>query len=286
MTNTSNTAMDLSHLGLLSIAGKDAEKLLQGQLTCDLTEVCATQSRLGAHCNPQGRIISLFRLFNYQDQYYLQMPKELLPIAKAALQKYAVFYKVTISIDDTLQQAGYYADALRTRYPELPLENNAAICINDTLIIKIPGSVERYLLIGAHLDIENKIAESSWKMLDIRANIPAIYPETSEKFLPHEINLPLLNAVSFKKGCFTGQEIIARMEYRGKLKKHLYRAEVQSDDAPIRGADIFTGKETGGKLVDFCQLSYHHYELLVIAQDNPPTLSLDTDNQVIITLIA
>lgn len=207
--------IDLSYLGLLNITGPDAKRFLQGQLTCHLEEISLAHSQLGAHCNPAGRVISLFRLFLYQNSYYLQMPIPTVPLALAALQKYAIFFKVHLA------DASHYLKEIACHLRPDPPEQ--------------------------------------WHYLDLMANIPAIYPETSEKFLPHDINLPLLNAVSFNKGCFTGQEIIARMHYRGKLKKHLERQTIMTDQALQRGQLL-----EQGTLVDYCQIGYNQYEILII----------------------
>ncbi len=251
-TKTMNTTINLRHLGHICISGLDAKKFLQGQLTCNLDEITPTQSSLGAHCNPQGRVISLFRLFIFLDHYYLQMPRDMIPIALKALQKYAVFFKVKLTdASDELTSIGYLGDTL----PELPTE---------CLCIKEPGS--RYQLIGSSLEASDK--EQEWKKLDIAQGIPAIYPETSERFLPHDIDLPKLNAISFNKGCYTGQEIIARMQYRGKLKNRLFRAKVQTDLPLTRGNDIYLENKTCGSIVDFVQIDYNNYELLVIAQES------------------
>lgn len=229
---TMHTQQSNDDLGALQISGIDAKKFLQGQLTCNLEEVTESQSKLGAHCNPQGRIISLFHIYLHQESYYLLMPKSLIPIAQAALKKYAVFFKTELKdVSDTINSI------------DLPIEK-------------------------------------TWKTQAIANGIPFIYPETSEKFLPHEINLPNLGGVSFNKGCYTGQEIIARMQYRGKLKTHLYRAKTSSEAPPIRGADIYSNNEVAGTIVDYCQLSYNEHELLVIATEtasNQP-LSLDPSN--------
>jgi len=214
-----------TELGLLKITGEHTKQFLQGQLTCDVNEVTASQSQLGAHCNPQGRIISFFRLFTKNGDYYLQMPRELIPIAMSALQKYAVFFKTILT--DVSDDSTYASD---------------------------------------------------WKKRDIEQGIPAIYPETSEKFLPHDLNLPQLNAVSFTKGCYTGQEIIARMQYRGKLKKHLYRATVHTTLPLKRGSDIYLEGKSCGNIVDFCEMDNNRYELLVIAQEEDiQTQSLTID---------
>jgi folate-binding protein YgfZ len=217
----------LSHLGLLKVTGKDAHKLLQGQLTCNLDDIGKT-GLLGAHCNPQGRVLSLFRITAADDSYYLEMPAELLPIALQALKKYAVFYKVELSDASTeLEQS--------------------ALSFND------------------------------WKTSNIEAGIPAIYASTTGKLLPHEINLPDLNAVSFNKGCFTGQEIIARMHYRGQLKKRMYRARVSSKALPQPGADIYAAEGPAGTIVDSCQEADGSYQLLVVANQQNQQLFLDPD---------
>ena len=207
-----------SYFGLLSVSGVDAKRFLQGQLTCNLDDLSTSQSQLGAHCNPAGRVISLFRLFLYQDAYYLQMPKLMVPIAITALKKYVVFFKASLA--------------------------DASERINDLAEYCRPEPME------------------TWHYLDVMAGIPAIYPETSEKFLPHDLNLPQLNAVSFNKGCYTGQEIIARMHYRGKLKKQLCRLSLSTDLPLQRGQSI-----EQGTLVDYCQTGYNTYEILVITNE-------------------
>lgn len=205
--------------GLLKVSGRDAHKLLQGQLTCDVNDLSPTQPQLGAHCNPQGRIISLFYLFNYQGDYYLQMPRDMIDIALKALKKYAPFFKVELT------------DAS-----------------DESSIIES---------LGSHLPtfLENGVA--------------MIYPETSGVFLPHEINLPQLNGVSFNKGCYTGQEIIARMHYRGKLKNQLHLATCKSR-ALVRGNDIFDKNGIAGKIVD-----YVGNTLLILTRDASQPLFLD-----------
>lgn len=225
--------MTTNNSGFLSIVGENAKKFLQGQLTCNLDEVTAAESRLGAHCNPQGRVISLFRLFLQDGNYYMQMPRELIPVAMQALQKYAVFFKVTLT----------------------DVSNSFTSDRTDILL-----------------------RDSS----SISQGIPAIYPETSEKFLPHELNLPELNAISFNKGCYTGQEIIARMHYRGKLKTHLYKATVETKSPITRGADIYLEGKRSGSIVDFSEIAAGHYELLVIAQDSDvknQTLTVDPEEK-------
>lgn len=229
-----NDIVQFTHLGLLKIAGDGAKKLLQGQLTCHLDELSPTNSLLGAHCNPQGRIISLFRLFQLNDAYYLQMPRSLVPIAMAALKKYAVFFKVTLT------------DASDEFATVTPPDN--------------------------------------WHYSNIINKIPAIYPETTELFLPHELNLPELGAVSFTKGCYTGQEIIARMHYRGKTKNLLTAAEVKTNQTPKLGADIYHETGVAGTIVDVCEIAQHTFALLMTIKPCEH-LFLDAKRQITIRLL-
>lgn len=180
-----NTANNLS---LLKISGTDACKFLQGQLTNDVSALTDRQFTLSAHCNPQGRVISLFYLIFLNEVYYLLMPSDILPITLTALKKYAVFFKS--ALEDTTQE----------------LTNVLAQIGNPSLF-------------------------------DIHAGVPRIHPETSGAFLPHDINLDKLGAISFNKGCYTGQEIIARMQYRGKLKKRMQKATFATDHPPQPGVD-------------------------------------------------
>lgn len=188
-----------TELGLLKISGADASKFLQGQVTSDVTALANGQFTLSAHCNPQGRVISLFYLIHLNENYYLLMPRDMIALTQTALKKYAVFFK------STLEDA---TDELETILPQLN---------NPTLF-------------------------------DIHAGVPRIHPNTSGAFLPHDINLDQLGAISFEKGCYTGQEIIARMQYRGKLKKRMQSTKLDTAHPPQPGAD-----DNLGKIVDVSQ---------------------------------
>ena len=250
-----NNIAILNSLGTLKISGEKAKVFLQGQLTCDLNDISPTATRLGAHCNPQGRMISLFRIVFFQENYYLLMPKTLIPYAINGLKKYAVFYQVELQdVSDQWQIVGYVGDQLKNYIQGVPENINELTTLEDGFLFKI--SQKRYVMIGNLVFLKEipEISENEWKYLDILSSLPAIYPETSEKLLPHEINLPALNGVSFSKGCYTGQEIIARMQYRGKLKTELTSAHITSETPPTLGDAI----------VDFCKTGYNSYQVLMI----------------------
>lgn len=278
--------MDLSYLGLLKVSGARAKELLQGQLTCDLNEISTTHASLGAHCNPQGRMISLFRIWYSHDSYYLQMPIELIPIALNALKKYAVFFKVELSdVSQDFIKIGYCGNEINQLPIETPQKINEITQTDEFIIIKL--TQQRYEMIGKYsaiteiwsqLSKTNKIvADSAWKALDLQSGIVNLYPKTSEKFLPHDINLPQLNGVSFNKGCYTGQEIIARMQYIGKLKTHLLLASVESEHTPQNGDDIFSDSGIAGNIVDLCKTGYNNYLMLIKTKGLYPALFLDAN---------
>lgn len=273
-----NCIIDLADLGLLKVSGSRAKELLQGQLTCNLDDITPSQTRLGAHCNPQGRIISFFRLINHQNNYYLLMPKTLIPYALAPLKKYAVFFKVDLEdASGRFVRMGYCGNQLEQYIQPIPLEVDALTEVNDLFIIKL--SNQRYEIIGTRdavskcwkslLEKNSVESTENWKYLTITAGIPAIYPETTEKFLPHDLNLHQINAISFTKGCYTGQEIIARMQYRGKLKNHMRMVDMQSDTEPKPGQDIYSDKGIVSSIVDFCKTGYNNYRMLIVTNADP-----------------
>lgn len=221
-----------SDWGILKVSGIQAKVFLQGQVTCHLEEITALQGSLGAHCNPQGRVISLFNLFLFQDAYYLLMSRDMVMLTLNALKKYAVFYQVALTdVSDTFTALGSQGIATIPLWPQL--------------------------------------ADSEvWKCQNICKGIPAIYPATSGKFLPHELNLHELRAIHFDKGCYTGQEIIARMHYRGKLKNHLYQASVSYSTSIQPGALLYTrANQVSGTVVDACQDAENHYRLLLVTDE-------------------
>ena len=204
---------DLSPFSMVVVSGTQAEAFLQSQLTCDVTQASDTTALLGAHCNIKGRMVSLFHLFKHLDSFCLVMPENVIEIAAKALKKYAQFSKeVDITIETDLPFVG----------------------VMDEPADIILGNAPHYGL--KRSDIKGKGTFSDWQDAMIQNHHAWLTPETLGKFLPHDINLPNLGGVSFKKGCFIGQEIIARMEYLGKLKKHvklILPAEITADETEI-----------------------------------------------------
>ncbi len=251
-TNTKNRLFNLSCLGILKISGSGAGQLLQGQVSCDIAAIPSGAGNFGAHCNPQGRIISLFYAARIDDEFLLLMPKNIITTALAALKKYAPFFKAELQdASHSHQIIGAYHNQDVLAHPLISARISLPSDTNRELILLPPGTLS-----------DNETAShDEWKLLDMLDGIPAIYAETSGTFLPHDINLPELNAVNFNKGCYTGQEIIARMHYRGNPKTHLYRG--RSNEPIVPGTLIYDQEKPAGTIIDSSQTVYNnHFALL------------------------
>ncbi len=271
--------IDLADYSLLKISGADAKKFLQGQLTCDLEKVDVHTATLGAYCNAKGRVVSLFRLFRRDSDYYLLMPENVINAALAALKKYAIFSKVTLHILQshcygllTAQHAGY-----------LPTRDHQVQHHKDTTYIRVPDREPRYLLIDfADSPDPTRIASTAWHLRDISAGIPRLYPETIGEFLPHYLNLPALGAISFTKGCYTGQEIIARMQHRGKLKQHLQLRRLHTDKNILPGSQCRTTENRIiGQIIDGVTDGMQQLCLVLLYDQFANTKELMIDNDMI-----
>lgn len=265
---------ELTNYGLLKVQGDDAAEFLHNQFTNDLKQgVSDAQSQLSAYCSPKGRILSLFRIFKRDDAYYLSMPRELIEATHKRLSMFVLRAKVTLEdVSDSLVQVGVSGPNIEQKLMavvgELPETINGVSSHGNLTIIQIPGPFFRYQLIGpadearqAYNRLSTFMAEVSpaaWELLDIRAGIPVIHDANVEAFVPQMVNLQAIGGLSFKKGCYPGQEIVARMEYLGKLKRRMYLAHAGSDTPPAPG-----------DAVHLCDGEARKAGVVVCAQPNP-----------------
>ncbi|MCF5170836.1 folate-binding protein YgfZ [Pseudomonas canadensis] len=241
----------LSHEGVLAVRGSDAAKFLQGQLTCNLNYLSDTQASLGARCTQKGRMQSSFRILLQGDGVLLAMATALLEPQLADLKKYAVFSKSKLT-DESAAWVRFglvNADlALASLGLELPADTDS-VARNDTLIaIRIsPDRAELWVPAEQGDAIRSQLAATleqadlnEWLLGQIRAGIGQVMQQTRELFIPQMLNLQAVGGVSFKKGCYTGQEIVARMQYLGKLKRRLYRLSLDAPEMPEPGTPLFS----------------------------------------------
>ncbi|MGK9414967.1 CAF17-like 4Fe-4S cluster assembly/insertion protein YgfZ [Pseudomonas cedrina] len=241
----------LSHEGILAVRGADASKFLQGQLTCNLNYLSDTQASLGARCTQKGRMQSSFRILLQGDGVLLAMATELLEPQLADLKKYAVFSKSKLT-DESAAWVRFglvNADsALAGLGLELPAETDSVARSDALIAIRVsPGRAELWAPAEQAESARSQLAEhlqqadlNEWLLGQIRAGIGQVMPQTRELFIPQMLNLQAVGGVSFKKGCYTGQEIVARMQYLGKLKRRLYRLRLDAAQLPEPGTPLFS----------------------------------------------
>ncbi len=286
-TATGQSALsDLSHFSLLKFSGSDAEQFLQGQLTNDIKLLTEEHSHLTGYCSAKGRLLAIFRAFRHDDAFYLQAPTEIIDSLQKRLQMFIMISEVKLeAVSDQLPSFGLMGDAattlLQAHFSQLPKDANSVIHDGDTTLIRHPGSLPRYQII-APLEplkslwkkLESKadvVNGSAWSQADIKAGIPNIYQSTQEKFVPQMVNLHLIDGVSFTKGCFVGQEVVARMQYLGTQKRNMYLATLSSNERPQAGDALFsaTNQSTqgAGTIVDSAGTDGEHQLLIVIQNE-------------------
>lgn len=262
---------------LLLVKGPDATKFLQGQVTCDLRELTDPVTRIGAQCNPKGRILLSFRALQIDaETIALRIPASMLEKAKNSLGKYIVFSKAKLQAGDEYTLFGLYGEsaqqAAKIFFNQLPAENDGWIEREGNFLIQLAQDrFECWIKSTDSTAFEQQLDNhtlngdlNNWELLDIRAGIADIYPETIELFTPQEINYQLINGINFRKGCYTGQEIVARLHYRGKLKRHMYRFKLSGNQLPSPGSALVsvTTQQACGHLVAAAHTSDHQIEIL------------------------
>ncbi len=217
----------LDNLGMITMVGDDKKSYLHGQVTCDVVSLEKDQSTLGAHCDAKGKVWSVFRLFHHHDGYGMVQPKSALEVELNEIKKYAVFSKVTIeqSSEIILGVAGVKADAF---VASLTKDTGDVRTINGGSAVKV--SDNRWLLVVGN-EAAQTIVEASdatlttnelWNRFEIEAALPFVSATAQNEHIPQALNLQALGGISFTKGCYTGQETVARAKYRGINKRAMY----------------------------------------------------------------
>ena len=262
--------VSLDTLGVLRVRGADAVAFLQGQLLSDLQRLAADRSLLAGYHNPQGRVIAL-------------LPRELIAKVVTRLTKFILRAKVRL-LDDSQQwrisgllasgaeavEAGdaIAASADSALIAALPAAENAAAHIAAAVAVRVAQQPARWLLIAPVSQLPLTVASlalENWQRLAIAGGEPQVYAATSEEFVAQMLNLDALGAIAFDKGCYTGQEVIARAHYRGRVKRRMQRF-VTRDPHPLKPGDA--GELADGRsfrVVDAVPLGDGRCEFLAVA---------------------
>ncbi len=257
---------DLSWLGIMEVRGDDRLTYLQGQLTNDINAVSSSLSQLSALCTPKGRMRALFHIIQNtiqnEDSLLLQLPYSLLAENIRRLKMFILMSKVELNdVSDDIIKIGLAGknarQVLQNAGFTIPEQTNMVTQHNNMLLLRLAGDIPRFECLGYFDAIQTLwdslteqaelLSTQQWRLLDIKAGIPNVFPQTAESFIPQMVNLQFLNGVNFKKGCYTGQEVVARMQYLGKLKRRMYLADCQSETLPEPGASLYSASSSSGQ---------------------------------------
>jgi folate-binding protein YgfZ len=245
---------DLSHRGVISVSGPDARSLLQGQLTNDIEAVDEGHTQLSAWCSIKGRVLALFRIWLRDEAHCLELPAELRDPIITRLRMYVLRARVTIA-DDSEGSIRFgvsgpkAAEALAAEVGPLPARPDEACRSRHSTVVRLRGEGPRFQVIApfeeavdlwAHCRAHAApVAGPAWRILDIRAGIASLPPLLGDRFLPQMLNLQSVNGMSFEKGCYAGQEIVARTQYLGRLKRRLHRAVLDTPEPAAPGDPLY-----------------------------------------------
>lgn len=276
---TSAVVVPLTGMGLISVYGPDARAFLDSQLTSAVSEVSPTHAQYTGYCTPKGRLLATMLLFMQGDRFWLKLPAELSSGVAQRLQKFILRAKVKVEVTSSdlalFGVTGARATATLTEAIGAPSERDFGVRqLNGLSLITLPGM--RYLIacptaqagstwqhLSAHL---RPAGWNGWQLQSIRCGIATVTSATQEAFIPQMLALDTYEGVSFTKGCYPGQEIVARTRYLGNLKRHLYYGHCEQ---PLAAGDALFEEGTGstaGTVTNAAQNSEHRWELLAVLQ--------------------
>ncbi len=273
---------DLGQFSVLKVAGEDAQSFLQNLLSSDVKAVTPAQAQLSSFNTAKGRMLATFLIWQSGADYFLQLPRSLAAAMQKKLSMYVLRSKVKITdVSDELiclglagKDANTLAKETLAAVPEATLgaaqSANAIVIRHEADRLQIIATPEHAPALWDSLACGARPAGAPvWDWLNIRAGIPVVLPATQEEFVPQMANLELIGAVNFKKGCYPGQEIVARMQYLGRLKQRMYLAHVADDAPPQPGDKLYSAEMEGqhsGTVVNAAPAPGGGYDLLAVIQ--------------------
>ncbi|WP_189531318.1 CAF17-like 4Fe-4S cluster assembly/insertion protein YgfZ [Paludibacterium paludis] len=269
----------LAAFRLIKVSGEDTSAFLQGQLSSDIREVTPVHSQYSTYSTAKGRMLANFLVWQYRDDYFLMVSADIADAIVRRLSMFVLRSKVKLELLDgewhLLGGMGGDVESWLAKYVAIPRAVHEVASAGDVVLIRLPSGAllaalsepVREDVMAAMPDLA-LIGSASWLLRDIRAGIAWVTATTRELFVPQMANMDKIGAISFRKGCYPGQEIVARTEYLGKVKRRLYRAEVAGEAAA--GDPLFIpsmGEQVIGHVVNTVKLSNGKNECLVVAQE-------------------
>lgn len=274
---------DLSHLNLIQFVGEDAQTFLQGQLSNDIRLLDGGNTQFTSFNSPKGRMLANGLLWqNAPKSYIFQLPDSLREAIQKRLTMFVMRAKVNVSdVSESwvrLGVAGKNADAaLAAVSSTLPGADHGLVNCEAGSVIRLPGGNYELLLTPEQapaiwdklLQHAKPVGSVHWDAGLIHAGIPTILPATQEQFVAQMLNYELIGGVNFKKGCYPGQEIVARTQYLGKPKRRLYRAHIPGGDTPQAGDELYSADmpdQATGMIVNAAPAFAGGFDVLAVLQ--------------------
>lgn len=287
-----NYLFDLSYLDVIDVVGDKAIEFLQGQLTCDLNTISDIQMIQGAQCNLKGRILALMDVINWQG-VKLILPKDLQEATINSLNKYALLSRVSLKTNPHFHIFGFYLQNQKDIIPDTEFfpntlysqTYNARSCcyhLGNGFYVFLVLAEDAQEIQQRFMDKEQFLGSLTWHTLRLSHKQIEIYPESRGQFLPHRLDLQQTPYVSFNKGCYKGQEIIARMHYKATLKHQMNIYKIKTEQKIYSGQKILNQSEGAelGELIDFSILGPEQYLIAVsILKETNRTVFLEGHNQ-------
>jgi tRNA-modifying protein YgfZ len=274
MTIASASSGPLTHLGILRFTGPDALSFLQGQVSNDTQRLTDNTPVLAAYSNAQGRVVALIYLLPHSSGVIAILPREILQPTMERMRKFILRAKVKIEdAGDSLAVAGYFGT--------MPESSGGYSEADGVGVAPVARDKNRFWLIAAPQKFASADAagarriENEWRLADIRAGLPQVYAATSEAFVAQMLNLDLLDGISFTKGCYTGQEIIARTQHLGRIKRRLYRLSLPAGAWSI-GQALRLSDGRQGRLTEVIENGGRIEALAVLTAEPSPAADGDT----------
>jgi folate-binding protein YgfZ len=273
---------DLSQFGTLRVSGEEAQSFLQNLLSNDIREVTATHAQLSSLNSAKGRMLASFLIWRNGEDYLLQLPRSLVEAMRKKLSMYVLRAKVKVADASNeiiaLGLSGNDAQKILSEVlGDFSLEPFA--CLNTARGCLIKLNDTRFQFIATPEQMEDlwstfrvdakPVGSVCWDWLNIRAGIPIILPQTQEQFVAQMVNFDLIGGINFKKGCYPGQEIVARTHYLGKLKRRMYLAHIDTTDVPQAGDELFSAEMEGqatGVIVNAAPAPTGGFDVLAVVQ--------------------
>jgi tRNA-modifying protein YgfZ len=272
---------DLSNWALIGFAGEEAQTFLHGQVTNDLRGLRQEAAVFAGYCSPKGRLLANFLAFRHADDILFMLPAALREPVQKRLTMFIMRSKVKARDASAewvrLGLSGPGANALLAETLGTTLPAAIMACGHSDSAFAIRLGDERFDVLvrpeaaaaiwGRLATQARPVGQAAWDGLMVRAGIPVILPATQDQFVPQMANMDVLHGISFTKGCYPGQEIVARTAYLGKLKKRMFLAHVDADAQP--GHEVYSpefGQQGAGRVVNSAPAPEGGTDLLVVLQ--------------------